>query len=222
MSTQLSWINRFEGLAQLPGDIRQELSSSSKVVHITAGTTVFGPGQVPDSLLLLLEGTVRVIQTSEGGREIVLYRVEAGQSCVLTTACLLAHEAYSAEGVAETDACAATIPRTVFDALISRSPSFRDFVLAAYSKRITDLFRVIDDVAFGKIDMRLADRLLTLSDETGVLKLTHQDLATELGTAREVVSRQLSEFQRRGWLRLARGQIEVVDAAALSRLAKFI
>ena len=144
MSETTVWINRFQGLQSLPEDIQRILVSRSQVVAVPAGTVIFGPGNIPDNLLLLLEGTVRVSQTSEGGREIVLYRVEAGESCVLTTACLLAQEAYSAEGVAETDVKAVAIPRQVFNDLVSAAPAFRDFVFAAYAGRITNLFRVIE------------------------------------------------------------------------------
>lgn len=214
-----NWIERFEGLSRLPAQIKDVLVSRSQIVRVPGGTKIFGPGLEPDNLLLLVEGTVKVSQTSESGREIVLYRVEAGQSCVLTTACLLAHEAYAAEGVAETDVTAVAIPRAVFDELAATSPQFRDFVFAAYARRITDLFRVIDEVAFGKIDVRLADRLVGLAGGSGELEVTHQQLATELGTAREVVSRQLSEFQKRGWIRLSRGHVSLSDKPALERLA---
>lgn len=213
------WIERFRGLASLPAEIRDRLAADSAVVRVPEGTVIFGPGKTPDNLLLLLEGIVRVQQTSAGGREIVLYRVEAGQSCVLTTACMLAHEAYSAEGIAETDIEAVAIPRRVFDDLVSRSAVFRTFVFTAYSQRITDLFRVIDDVAFGRIDMRLAERLVALAKGGDEVRATHQQLATELGTAREVISRQLTDFQRRGWIAQARGQISLNDPRALERLA---
>ena len=158
-------------------------------------------------------------QTSEGGRDIVLYRVEAGESCVLTTACLLAHEAYSAEGVAETDVRAVAIPRPAFDRLMASSQEFRDFVLTAYARRITDLFRVIDDVAFGRIDVRLAGRLIALADRSDDVAATHQQLATELGTAREVISRVLQDFQKRGLISQSRGHITLRDRAHLSKLA---
>ncbi len=217
--TDKDWVERFEGLGQLPGPIKQKLVQRSRIIAAPAGTRIFGPGAVPDNLLLLLEGTVKVSQTSESGREIVLYRVEAGQSCVLTTACLLAHEAYSAEGVAETDVTAAAIPRTAFNDLVSTAPAFRDFVFAAYARRIVNLFRVIDDVAFGRIDVRLADRLVSLSAGGMDLRVTHQQLATELGTAREVVSRQLTEFQRRDWIKVSRGQIALLNPQALIGLA---
>lgn len=214
-----NWIDRFKGLASLPAGIRDRLVTRSTVVRVPAGHVIFGPGKSPDNLLLLLAGTVRVHQTSESGREIVLYRVEAGQSCVLTTACLLAHEDYTAQGEAETDVEAVAIPRAVFDELMAQSAEFRTFVFTAYSRRITDLFRVIDDVAFGRIDMRLAARLTTLAGERREVKVTHQQLATELGTAREVVSRQLQEFQRRGWIGQSRGTVLIEDPCALAGLA---
>jgi len=214
-----SWIEQFPGLSQLEPDIRDVLTRKSAVVTVREGSVIFGPGKSPENLLLLLEGRVRVQQVSETGREIVLYRVEAGESCVLTTACLLAHEGYSAEGIAETDVRAVAIPRTVFDDLIARSVTFRTFIFTAYSKRITDLFQIIEDIAFQRVDIRLAQKLLDLERGTGQIKATHQQLAAELGTAREVISRQLGEFQRRGWIRQSRGSVELVEPDGLERLA---
>lgn len=217
--TKSDWIAQFPGLSRLEPDVREMLTSRSAVVTVPEGTVVFGPGKSAESLLLLLEGRVRVQQVSESGREIVLYRVEAGQSCVLTTACLLAHEEYSAEGIAETNLRAVTIPIAVFDELVSRSLEFRTFIFTAYSRRITDLFQVIEDIAFQRVDIRLAQRLVELSRGTAEVRATHQQLAVELGTAREVVSRQLGEFQRRGWIRQSRGIITLLDKAGLDRLA---
>jgi len=214
-----TWIDRFEGLLSLPEDLRDVLVKQSQVLSVPAGTVVFGPGKTPENLLLLLAGTVRVQQLSESGREIVLYRVNAGESCVMTTACLLAYEEYSAEGIAETEVEAAAIPRKVFDELISKSEDFRRFVFSAYSKRITDLFFVIEEIAFQRMDIRLAQRLLMLSRDTDKVKATHQQLAIELGTAREVVSRQLQEFQRRDWVELTRGTIILLDKKAIKNLA---
>lgn len=212
------WTGRIAGLARLPRDLRADLDLRCQVVRLPAGTMVFAPGQAADHLLLMLQGTVRVSQLSESGREIVLYRVEAGDSCVMTTACLIADQEYPAEGMAETDIEAVAIPRAVFDDLAARSAEFRAFVFRAYAQRITDLFRIIDEVAFGRIDIRLAQRLLALAGEGGELRITHQQLATELGTAREVVSRQLQEFQRRGWIAQSRGAVTIRDRAALAAL----
>ena len=213
------WITQFAGLNRLEPAIRDVLNRKSAVILVPEGTVIFGPGKSPENLLLLLEGRVRVQQVSEGGREIVLYRVEAGESCVLTTACMLAYEDYSAEGIAETDVRAVAIPRPVFDDLVSQSAAFRNFIFTAYSRRITDLFQVIEDIAFQRVDIRLAHKLTDLARGTGQVKATHQQMAAELGTAREVVSRQLGEFQRRGWIRQSRGTIDLVDPAGLGRLA---
>ena len=213
------WIEQFPGLSRLEPAIRDVLTRKSAVVTVREGSIIFGPGKSPENLLLLLEGRVRVQQVSEAGREIVLYRVEAGQSCVLTTACLLAYEGYSAEGIAETDVRAIAIPRTVFDDLIAQSVAFRTFVFTAYSRRITDLFQIIEEMAFQRVDIRLAQKLLDLERGTGQIKATHQQLAAELGTAREVISRQLGEFQRRGWIRQSRGSVELMGLAELERLA---
>nr|WP_319246597.1 Crp/Fnr family transcriptional regulator [uncultured Celeribacter sp.] len=216
----MDWIDRFAGLSSLEPQVRGRLVSQARIVSLPEGTVLFGPGKSPENLLLLLDGTVRVQQTTEGGREIVLYRVHAGESCVLTTACLLAYEDYSAEGIAETDVEAVAIPRREFDDLVAQSQSFRNFVFSAYSRRITDLFHVIEEIAFQKVDIRLAQKLLELSNGAAQLKATHAQLAAELGTAREVISRQLQEFQRRGWVKTARGEVRLVDRNALKNLAQ--
>ncbi len=213
------WTQQFPGIRGLSAGLRGDLEGAASVVSIPAGTVIFGPGQPVESLLLLLEGRVRVQQTTEGGREIVLYRVHAGESCVLTTACLLAFEDYTAEGVAETDLEAVKIPRAAFDKAVATSAEFRRFVFAAYAKRITDLFLTVEEIAFGRMDARLAHKLLELSDTGGAIAATHGDLAVELGTAREVVSRQLAEFQRRIWIEQRRGAVRIIDRPALERFA---
>ena len=214
------WLDRFAGLARLEPAIKAQLLARSAVVTAPAGTVIFGPGKSPENMLFLLAGTVRVQQVSDTGHEIVLYRIEAGESCVLTTACLLAYDDYAATGIAETDVRAAAVPRDVLDDLVAQSKSFRNFVFAAFSKRITDLFLMIDEVAFQRIDVRLADKLLKLSHGDDRIATTHQKLAVELGTAREVVSRQLQEFQRRGWIAQARGAVMIADRAGLQDVAR--
>jgi CRP/FNR family transcriptional regulator len=218
MAQKDDWIDRFDGLSKLEPGLRDMLTTRSQVVRLPADTVIFGAGKSPDHLLLLLQGTVRVQHLAENGREVVLYRATAGESCVLTTACMLAYEDHAAEGVAETEVLAAAIPRGVFDDLVASSKAFRDFVFRAYSRRITDLFHVIEDIAFRRMDIRLAQKIIERA-EAGVLKATHAQLAAELGTAREVISRQLAEFQRRGWIAQSRGAVEILDAAGLRALA---
>ncbi|QPM89600.1 Crp/Fnr family transcriptional regulator [Pseudooceanicola algae] len=215
-SGEASWIERFEGLSRLPQDLRDELENGSRIVSIPAGTQIFAPGQSPEHLLMLLEGTVRVQQRSDTGRDVFLYRVHAGDSCVLSTACMLAFEENTADGTAETDIRAVAIPRATFDSLVAHSAMFREFVFRAYSRRITDLLTLVDDLVSRRVDVRLAGRLLELADARGRVHATHQVLGTELGTAREVISRTLAEFQRRGWIEQARGEIRLVEADRIS------
>lgn len=213
------WVERFPGLSRLEPETKELLLTRSKIVTMPRKTVIFGPGNSPENMLFLLDGTVRVQQVSETGHEIVLYRINAGESCVLTTACLLAYDDYSAEGIAETDVQAAAVPRQMFDDLVARSPSFRNFVFAAFSKRITDLFLIIDEVAFQRIDVRLAHKLVELAKGRDTISATHQMLSVELGTAREVISRQLQEFQRRKWVEQSRGTIKILERNKLEGLA---
>jgi CRP/FNR family transcriptional regulator len=214
----MEWTDSFPDLKALPQDTLALLRRTSRVVSLPSGTVVFGPGQPPQSYLLLLSGTVRVRQVSESGREIVLYRVAAGESCAMTTACLMGDDLYQAEGIAETPITAAVIPRATFDEAIAGSAAFRRFVFAALSNRMTALFKLIEEVAFSRIDIRLAQRLVELAGADGRVAMTHQQLASELGTAREVISRQLLEFQRRGWLTTARGELTLTNTDALRSL----
>ncbi|PRX38143.1 CRP/FNR family transcriptional regulator, anaerobic regulatory protein [Meinhardsimonia xiamenensis] len=216
---EAGWTERFAGLRRLSPQLRRKLENAARIRRFRAGDRIFGPGHTPSGMLFLLEGTVRVAQQSDSGREIVLYRVSAGESCVMTSACLFTQHNYFAEGIAESDVVAAEVPKSTFEELLADAPEFRDFVFSAYANRIVDLFRVIDDVVFGRMDLRIAERLVQLANADGEVRLTQAELAAELGTAREVVSRQLGEFQRRGWVELGRGRTRLIDPDALARFA---
>ena len=210
-----NWIEAFPGLAGLEQPARLILQKAAMVATLPAGTVPFRNGDSCETFLFVLSGTVRVHMTSENGREIVLYRVEDGQTCILTTCCLLSNEDYPAEAVAETDVSAAVLPAPGFRELVARSAVFRDFVFSTYGRRIFDLTLLVEEVAFQNIDLRLARFLLEAMDADGRLALTHQEVAVELGSVREVISRQLKEFERRSWVALRRGQIDILDADAL-------
>ncbi len=208
----------FPQFTHLDADAARTLEAAARTAAIPAGTVLFQDGAECANYVLVLEGCIRVQKVSEGGREIVLYRVEGGQSCVLTTNCLIAHEDYSAQGIAETDVKVLVLPAAAFRTLLGKSEAFRDFVFSAYAARISDLLMLIEEVAFGRIDVRLAGWLRQHADPANEIRATHQDIAVELGTAREVVSRQLKEFERRGWVALRRGRVEVKDRAGLASL----
>ena len=213
------WLSNVPDLRRIAPALAEALGSHGAIVSLPAGVRVYEPGRAAEAYLIVLDGVVRVQQVSEGGREIVLYRVSAGESCTLTTACLLGHEDYSAEAVTETAVKAVALPRTVFDELVATSPEFRRFVFGAFSSRITALFRLLEQVAFGRLDVRLAQRLVDLASASGEVMMTQQQLAAEIGSAREVISRTLADFQRRGWVDVGRGRLKVVNRPALAALA---
>lgn len=215
----MDWIERFSGLASLEEPFKTLLLERSSIVEIPKDANLFGPGTRPDSLILLLAGSVRVEQMSESGRAIILYRINAGESCIMTTACLLAFEDYTARGIAECDLQAVAVSRELTDQLLAGSQDFRQFIFGAFARRITELFRVVEEVAFQRIDVRLAQKLLELAGNDVVVSTTHQQLAEELGSAREVISRQLRELQRRGWIQQSRGLITLLDLDNLSELS---
>ena len=214
----MDWIDNFAGLALLEDPDKALLLEQSKRINIPADTRLFGPGTQPESLMLLLSGRVRVQQVSDSGREIILYRISAGESCIMTTACLLAFEEYSAHGIAECDLEAIAVSRDLCNTLLSGSEQFRQFVFSAFAKRITDLFSVVDEVAFQRLDVRLAQKLVELAGGDSIVFTTHQQLAVELGSAREVVSRQLREFQNRNWIEQSRGSITLIDTDSINKL----
>jgi CRP/FNR family transcriptional regulator len=213
------WLQHFPALARIEDEPWREALSRAVTLALPAGQAVFREGDVCSSFLLVFEGAVRVQKLSESGREIVLYRVEEGQSCILTTACMLGGRSYNAEAFTETEVRAAALPHEPFRHALDGSHEFREFVFGAYAGRVTELLMLIEAVAFGRIDQRLAAHLLHQADADGILHATHQDLARDLGTAREVVSRLLKEFERGGVVSLARGRIGIRDRAALTRTA---
>ncbi|GAB4141166.1 MAG: Crp/Fnr family transcriptional regulator [Sphingomonadales bacterium] len=207
-------------LQQWGAEAAAQFRQAALPVALPAGAKAFEAGGPCGHYLVIAEGRIRVQQLSPSGREIVLYRVSGGETCILTTACLLAHEHYAAEAVAETDVRGYALPRASFDRLLAQSQPFRDYVFSAYASRLTDLMLLVEEIAFGHVDIRLAQKLLARADADANVAATHQDMAIELGTAREVISRQLKEFERRGWVELARGRIVLRDKAALAALVE--
>jgi CRP/FNR family transcriptional regulator, anaerobic regulatory protein len=216
------WQDIFPQLRKLPGsreDEIEKLLNNASEVSLPARTTVFHQGDECVNYILILEGSVRVMTRAENGREIVLYRLGAGDSCVLTTSCLFGNTRYPAAGITDTEIRALLIPASVFQRALQSSSAFREFVFASFSEHLGNLISLIEEVAFGRLDMRLAKHLLELSGADKVLHTTHQELATELGTAREVISRQLKDFEQQGWLTLQRGSITLLDTGALEALS---
>lgn len=186
--------------------------------RLSRGTTVFRPGDRAQGFVVVLSGRIEVFLTGPSGREIMLYAVEPGQSCIQTTLGLMAGEDYTGEAMAATDVTAALIPRDRFAALMDSDHAFRTFVLQAFARRMADVTRLLERVAFGRIESRLARALVDMARD-GTVQSTHADLAARIGSAREVVSRRLETMARAGLLSTDRGQIRLHDLPALRALA---
>lgn len=213
-----AWTGRVPGLAGLEKDARAELEAGSAVVHLAGSARLFSVGEPCRNFAVVLEGRVRVQLTAESGREVKLYDVEPGGTCILTTSCLLGGNDYAAEALSEGEVELAAIPRALFERLMERSGAFRRFVLAGFGERLGDLMRTFEAVAFERVGPRLA-RLLIARAKNGALETTHQALAAELGSAREVVSRNLKALERQGLVALERGHVRLLDAAGLEKQA---
>ncbi|HEX5637236.1 MAG TPA: Crp/Fnr family transcriptional regulator [Gammaproteobacteria bacterium] len=201
-------------------EIGKSILQHASPVTLPADTTVFRQGDACQNYILVQKGSVKVFTRAENGREVVLYRVGDGESCTLTTTCLFTNNKYPAEGITETEVQALVINRQDFNRGLEQSPDFRRMVFDSYSQRLTDIITLVEAISFGRIDTRLAKALLQHAVGEMTLHITHQDLAAELGSAREVISRQLKEFERRGWLILQRGSIELTNTRELENLAR--
>lgn len=198
--------------------VDDDILAHAREISLPANHVAFQQGDDCGQFLLVLEGTIKVLARSPAGREIVLYRVGTGETCVLTTSCLLSRGHYPAEGISETPVRALAIPVADFQHGLDRSAAFRGFVFRTYGERLTRIIALVEDLNFGPLKVRLA-RLLLEQAADNQLQATHQTLATELGTAREVVSRQLRDFEQQGWISSRRGHIQLRDPAALQTLA---
>jgi CRP/FNR family transcriptional regulator len=217
-SEQLAWLEQFPQLLQMEPEAKAVLARHARIVEAPVGTIGYSEGMPCNAYVMRLAGQSRVYKISSSGREILLYRVAAGETCVLTTTCLLGRSDYPASTVVEEPIRDVIVPAPVFHQLMVDSSVFRRFVMENYGALISDLIVLLDEVAFHSLDARLAKLLL---EEPGAqINRTHQQLAAELGTAREVVSRQLKRFEQKGWVNLGRGHIEILDRASLDKMAQ--
>lgn len=206
----------YPALCSLPTEQFAAICRATALLRLPAGTQVFTEKQNCLGFPLILAGTIKVVKNTAAGRELLLYRVEPGGSCIITSSCLLAHSAYSARGIAETPLSLLLLPVPVFEKLIAENGLFRDFVFHLFGDRIAELLQLVEEVAFHRLDQRLAKLLLA---KGGAIHATHQALAEELGSVREIVSRLLKGFAAQGVVGLGREQITVIDRDKLKQLA---
>lgn len=214
-----NWRQLLPELEKTADDIVCQLFDNSLVVTLEKDSTVFHQGDACSNYLIILDGKVKVFTRAENGREILLYRLFTGDSCVLTTSCLFGNKNYPAEGKTETAVTALAIPVTQFNEALQQSTTFREMVFSAFSSHLSELITLVEEVAFGKVDVRLAKLILSQCDDENTLTSTHQNIATELGSAREVISRQLKELESKGYIIINRGSINIIDSTALQSIA---
>ena len=210
-------LDLYPALRSLPAARREALLGSVALMNLPAGTQLFAEHQPCMGFPLLLEGRIKVVKLSNSGRELMLYRVTPGSSCIISSSCLLGRSDYNARGIAETALELAILPVAEFSRLLLDHPLFRDFVFHLFAERIGDLMQLVDEVAFARLDQRLAKRLLGTDD--CVLEITHQQLADDLGSVREIVSRLLKGFAAQGLVALGREQVRITDREGLQKLA---
>ncbi len=203
-------------LATLPPALSEELARHVRRVRLSAGSPVFSEKDECMGFPIIISGKVRVSKLLESGREVALYDVADGESCVISTSCLLGSTPYGARGDCMTDVDLVILPRETFDRLVAEHRPFREEIFAVFGDRMMQLMELVEAVGFQRLDRRLAAALLGRGQK---LALSHQDLATELGASRESVSRLLKQFEVQGWLRLGRGEIELIDPAQLRQVA---
>ncbi|MFY0691070.1 MAG: Crp/Fnr family transcriptional regulator [Paracoccaceae bacterium] len=213
------WTTHFPGLTSIPDLSGLGLEGRTETVEIPPDTVIFAPGNSPRHLLVLVDGVLRVQKPGPNGSGPLLYRVRAGEGCLLTSACLLGYPEPALMGVTETEVEALAIPRAVFEELMDSSARFRALVFRAYSDRIADLQGVVEDLACNNADRRLARKLLELEETGHTGHASAEALAAATRTRREVVAHLLEEFQRRGYIRQADGRIRIDRPVPLRRLA---
>jgi CRP/FNR family transcriptional regulator len=203
-------------LADPRSSIARAFASQATLARFPAGTTVFHEGDLCSTFSILASGEVRVFKIGETGREITLYRFGRGESCILTANCILSQQLFPAIAVVEQPAEAFVVPHAVFFDWIDEFSSWRTYVFQLLAQRFATVMMVVDEVAFRRMDARIAELLLRqTSPEQPALTLTHHAIAAELGTSREVVSRILADFAANLLVKLTRGTVTVVNRAGL-------
>jgi CRP/FNR family transcriptional regulator len=195
--------------------LKQELRQHAEYVHIPAGHDIFVDGDRVEGIALLLSGVVRVYKIGETGREITLYRFGLGQSCILTANAILSEKSFPAIATVEEEAEAVMIPAEAFRRWVNKYDLWREFVFDLLSERLSTVMAVVDEVVFKRMDRRVAVWLLNQAGVKNPMRITHQEIAAELGSSREVISRILEDFSREALIESGRGTIEVLDFEGL-------
>lgn len=202
-------------LQRVDGALKRELKQHAQYAKIPSGHDIFVEGDRVDGIALLLSGVVRVYKIGETGREITLYRFGLGEGCILTANAILSQRSFPAIATVEEDAEAVMIPAEVFREWVNKFDLWREFVFNLLSDRLSTVMAVVDEVVFKRMDRRVAAWLLNQAKVQNPMRVTHQEIAAELGSSREVISRILEDFSREELIEAGRGTLEVLDFEGL-------
>ena len=205
------FVDTFPVLRNAPGHLVQDILSKSAVRSFPAGMLIYSEGDGCSAVAFVLSGEIRVYKSAETGREITLYEIGRGETCILNASCVLAHTAYPANALSTKEGAMLLVPAGDFRKLMETSEEVRHFVFGIMSRRLATLMALIEEVAFGRMDLRLRE-YLSEKAEHGVLRATHQKIAGDLGSSREVVSRLLKDLERRGIVALSRSEITLLKS----------
>ncbi|MFQ5471102.1 MAG: Crp/Fnr family transcriptional regulator [Gammaproteobacteria bacterium] len=214
-------LTRFPAIAGSGPDFQSEFFETVSIASIPANQVVCMEGDQCSHLALLLTGSVRVYKVAESGREITLYRIQPGESCILTASCIISDIQFPALAVTETEASAVLVPAKKVSEWMSQSTQWRDFVFSLVAKRMADVITLIDQVVFQRMDMRIAAYLLKRPLDSGDIRITHHEIAAELGTAREVISRTLKNLEEAGLINVEKARIHIADRQGLEYRASY-
>jgi CRP/FNR family transcriptional regulator len=195
--------------------IKDQFLKHASVKQFPAGHYICWEGDVCTHLAVVLSGSVRVYKTGESGREITLYRIEENDSCVLTASCILSQIRFPALAMVEKEVRAVLIPAQILREWIGKYDVWRVYVFELMSKRLADVIATVEEIAFRRVDVRIAEFLAGFTVEQEPITITHQEIADELGTSREVVSRILKDFERGNIISQSRGSIIIQNKHAL-------
>lgn len=221
VGSSVDWRKGFEKaypeLAKITDRDWLDIIESAEYMQVPAGTVLLEQGEVCSGYVMLLAGGVRVFQYAPDGREITLYRLSPGDTCVMSLNSILHSKQFFAIAKTEEDVSALVLTPAQFTAALSASEKFRLHIMTGMSDRYCDMLTVVEDTAFKRLDIRLACCLGRLFEkaQSDSLNITHQELARELGTTREVVSRALKEMERQQCIRLSRGSIHIASSEGL-------
>ena len=203
----------------LPDTVFNEIEHNALLVNLEKGQTVFWEGDKCRNFSLLLSGTVRVFKVGESGHEITLYRFHQGGGCILTASSILNNSTFPAIARVDEKAEALIIPAVLVKEWIGKYEQWRNFICGLLASRLSDVITTVEEIAFKRMDIRIAEYLMKAFENNKIfLAVTHQQIADELGTAREVVSRILKDYEIEGIIKLQRGKIELLDLKKIEKM----